>query len=130
MAGLGSSVLLVDDEPAVRAMLRRWLTAHGMVVCGEAATGQEALNAVREHCPAAIVLDHRLPDIAGAQLLPRLRQLAPDARIVLFTADQAAARAVHTSGAATGLVKGGPLADLYRALTATTTDTGQPRCSA
>jgi len=122
MARLGSGVLLVDDEPAVRAMLRRWLAGHDMVVCAEAATGEEALAAAQLYRPAAIILDHRLPDIPGARLLPRLRQLCPDARIVLFTADQAAARAAQTSGDAVGLVKGGPLAELYHALTAAAAD--------
>jgi DNA-binding NarL/FixJ family response regulator len=120
MVEYGYSVLLVDDERAIRAMLRRWLARHGMSVCAEAATGEQALTAAQLYRPGAIVLDHGLPDIPGIQLLPQLRQLCPDACIVLFTADQAAARAVHATGAAAGLVKGSPLADLYRALTAAT----------
>jgi CheY-like chemotaxis protein len=127
-------VLLVDDEPAVLGMLDRWLTAHGFVICALATDGRQALSAAQQHRPDAIVLDHRLPDIPGGQLLPRLQQLCPGARIVLFTADPAAARAARAAGA-TALVKGGPLADLHRALTAapnpqptlTVAPTWQPR---
>src|SRR5690349_19058224 len=117
MAGHELHVLVVEDEPSVRVMLHRWLSGQGMVVCAVAATGAQALSAAQLHHPDAIVLDHRLPDIPGVQLLPRLRRLCPAARIVLFTADPAAARAARAAGAA-ALVKGGPLADLHRALTA------------
>jgi DNA-binding NarL/FixJ family response regulator len=114
------SVLVVDDAPATRSMLRRWLAMHDMTVCGEAGTGEEALAAAALYHPAAIILDDGLPDIPGAQLLPRLRQLCPAACIVLFTADSAAARAVRATGTAAAVVKGSPLSDLYRALTAAT----------
>jgi DNA-binding NarL/FixJ family response regulator len=110
-------VLLVDDEPAVRVMLRRWLTRQDLAVCALAATGEQALAAARLHRPDAIVLDHRLPDVPGLQLLPELRRLCPTARIVLFTADLAVARMAAADGAA-ALVKGGALSDLSQTLTA------------
>ena len=66
-------ILLVDDEPALRELLR--VTFEGAeVTVREAATGEEALDALAAELPDAIVLDLRLPGIDGAELCRRVRR--------------------------------------------------------
>src|SRR5579884_1713388 len=72
-------VLIVDDEAPIRALLSETLTAHGFSVT-EAATGAEALAAIKR-APVQIVLtDFKLTDADGIALLEQIRQY--DARII------------------------------------------------
>jgi response regulator RpfG family c-di-GMP phosphodiesterase len=66
-------ILLVDDEPALRELLR--VTFEGAeVTVAEAASGEEALAQLAREIPDALVLDLRLPGIEGADLCRRLRR--------------------------------------------------------
>jgi ribonuclease P protein subunit RPR2 len=66
-------ILLVDDEPALRELLR--VTFEGAdVTVVEAASGEEALAELARELPDALVLDLRLPGIDGASLCRRLRR--------------------------------------------------------
>jgi DNA-binding NarL/FixJ family response regulator len=79
-------VLIADDHEIVRRGVRQIVEAHpGWEVCGEAADGQAALNlAVREK-PDVMVLDVSLPIMNGIAVTRRLRQDAPQTRVLLFT---------------------------------------------
>ena len=66
-------VLIVDDEHAIRRFLRASLAAHGYAVY-EAATGEEALQAVITARPDIVILDLGLPDIDGLEVTRRLRE--------------------------------------------------------
>jgi signal transduction histidine kinase/CheY-like chemotaxis protein len=68
-------VLVVDDDDASRYLVRRWLTEADYEVLEESA-GQAACAAARNHAPDAIVLDLRMPDASGFEVL---QQLADDA---------------------------------------------------
>jgi two-component system KDP operon response regulator KdpE len=65
-------ILVVDDEPAIRRLLKTSLTTHGYDV-SEAAGGKAALAAIRQQRPELIVLDLGLPDIDGIDLIRSLR---------------------------------------------------------
>lgn len=65
-------VLIVDDEDDIRRMLRRVLSGRNIRVV-EAARGSEALSAVREHEPDAILLDAMLPEIHGFDICRRIK---------------------------------------------------------
>jgi two-component system KDP operon response regulator KdpE len=69
----GVRVLVVDDEQAIRRFLRTSLSARGHVVF-EAASGQEALNAVVADKPDVIILDLGLPDMDGIEITRRIRE--------------------------------------------------------
>lgn len=67
-----SRILLVDDDPQFRRTLRLALNSHHYEV-GEAANGQEALDAFAEHAPDLVVLDWHLPELSGIAACRALR---------------------------------------------------------
>jgi len=81
------SVLIVDDEPLIRWSLAETLTDRGYGVL-EAADGRGAVEALSDAPDPidVVMLDYRLPDSNGLQLLARIRSLSPASRVVLMTA--------------------------------------------
>lgn len=80
-------VLIVDDHPVVRRGLRGLLSVHNdLEVVAEAEDSTSALAAVGDFRPDVIVLDIRLPGPDGIEAAYQLRQLAPDAKIIVLTA--------------------------------------------
>ena len=76
------TILLVDDEAALRQVLRARLTARGYSIY-EASNGEEALQAVPALQPDLIILDIGLPDIDGIEVTRRLRVLVQTPIIML-----------------------------------------------
>jgi DNA-binding NarL/FixJ family response regulator len=74
----GLRILIVDDHAGFRASARRMLELEGFRVVGEAATGAEAVAAVREHVPDIALVDVGLPDCDGRDLA---RELNGDPRL-------------------------------------------------
>lgn len=77
-------ILLVDDEKPLLALLQRFLERAGYRV-DVSETGFDALEKCRaQPCPYAVaVLDLKLPDIAGVELLPRLLEAAPGLKVIV-----------------------------------------------
>jgi DNA-binding response OmpR family regulator len=67
-----AAVLVVDDEPMVRDVLERYLTAEGFAV-RMAADGEEALARIGEGLPDLVLLDLMLPKVDGYEVLSRIR---------------------------------------------------------
>src|SRR5437660_6723003 len=82
-----AKVLVVDDEPQIRTLLRATLTRAGYAVV-EAASGREALNAKGIDKPDLILLDLGLPDRDGLELVAALRGEPRSALIVVSARDQ------------------------------------------
>lgn len=79
-------VLIADDHEIVRRGVRQIIEAHpGWEVCGEAADGQTALNMAILEKPDVVVLDVSLPVMNGIAVTRRLRQDAPQTKVLLFT---------------------------------------------
>ena len=87
-------ILVVDDQPSVRFGLRSLLQTEGYRVL-EAETGAQALAAVTEQAPHLILLDLRLPDVNGLDLLPRLKAIDDDVPIIILTAHGTIDTAIH-----------------------------------
>jgi chemotaxis response regulator CheB len=80
------AVLLVDDDAAIRELLHEVLEGDGrLVVTGEAADGDMAVEAAARLQPDAIVLDHQMPRRSGLDALPDLRRAAPGAVVVMLS---------------------------------------------
>ena len=77
-------VLVVDDEPHIRTVLRGYLEAEGFAV-SEAADGEAAIRQVRQHAPELMLLDVMLPGIDGLEVLRRVRTFS-DVYVILVTA--------------------------------------------
>lgn len=75
-------VLIVDDEHAIRRFLRAALSAHGYTVY-EAASGEEALEAMLTGRPDIVILDLGLPGIDGLEVTRRLREWSTTPVIIL-----------------------------------------------
>jgi two-component system KDP operon response regulator KdpE len=82
MGEAGLSILVVDDEPAIRRFLRTSLGAFGHSI-EEAASGEEALQTVAVSHPELIILDLGLPDMDGVEVTRRLREWTQIPIIVL-----------------------------------------------
>lgn len=78
-------VLVVDDEDLIRRWLRESLSHVGYRV-ETASRGADALRQVEHADPAVVLLDLRLPDGDGIQLIPKLREIDPDIVVVIVTA--------------------------------------------
>src|SRR5258706_1370213 len=66
-------VLLVDDEPLAREMLREMLQGDPEVqIVGESCNGREALEAIRSQSPDLIFLDVQMPEVGGFEVLASL----------------------------------------------------------
>jgi CheY-like chemotaxis protein/anti-sigma regulatory factor (Ser/Thr protein kinase) len=82
---VGVRVLLVDDTVDVRADIVRVLEQHGgFELVGEAASLGEAVIRAGQAQPDVVVLDVRLPDLAGREVLTHIRGACPQARVVVF----------------------------------------------
>jgi two-component system, chemotaxis family, protein-glutamate methylesterase/glutaminase len=77
-------VLLVDDSPSVRAVLRRFFArTSDFEVCGEARDGAEAVQAVLDHQPQVVVMDLQMPVMDGYAAIERIMTLRPTPIVVL-----------------------------------------------
>jgi DNA-binding NtrC family response regulator len=81
------TVLIVDDEALIRWSLAETLAdrGYGVLEAGDGRGAVEVLSVAPEPVDV-IMLDYRLPDSNGLQLLARIRTLSPGSRVVLMTA--------------------------------------------
>lgn len=80
-------VLVIDDEPQIRRLLRVTLEAGGCRVAA-AATGQDGITQTAQRRPDIILLDLGLPDIEGTEVLQRLREWTQVPVIILSVRDR------------------------------------------
>lgn len=69
---MGAKILIVEDEPDIRFLASMILVGEGHTVF-EASTGQEGLAGIKEHKPDLVLLDIRLPDMEGWDVLRAAR---------------------------------------------------------
>lgn len=101
-------VLVVDDDFMVARVHRKFVErVPGFEVVGEARTGTEALEAVREHRPDLVLLDIYLPDMTGLEVLRALRADADPVDVLVVSAarDLATVQEAYRGGAVQYLIK-------------------------
>ncbi len=79
------SVLVIDDDPLIRKTLSSYLSKKGFEAL-VAEDGEEGLQKYEEHIPDLVILDIRLPDVDGLEVLGRIREKNPNASIIIMTA--------------------------------------------
>jgi len=112
-----TSVLVVDDEPAIRSVLAAFLRRRGHEV-EQAKNGEEALQRMEARRFAAMLCDIRMPVMTGTELLPRALAADPDLAIIMLTGveEPAAAISCLKLGAADYLIKPVDLEELQHSL--------------
>lgn len=112
-------VLVVDDHPVVADGVRLLLREEtGIEVIGSASDAATATRLVQRDRPHVVLLDLHLPDALASEMVGRLREVAPDARIVVFTAhrDHAALGPTLDAGVDGCLLKDAGATDLASAV--------------
>lgn len=80
------TILIVDDDPEIRHALRLLFEFEDFDVIAEASHGMEAIPIALKHQPDFVILDYLMPKLDGYKTAEILRGVAPDARIVAFSA--------------------------------------------
>jgi CheY-like chemotaxis protein/anti-sigma regulatory factor (Ser/Thr protein kinase) len=79
-------VLLVDDSRETRLLIKAAMRINGgFALVGEAADGSQAVALAEQTRPDIVVLDLGLPDLAGHEVLTRIRAMSPASKVVVFS---------------------------------------------
>lgn len=87
-------ILIVEDTPSLGLFYKSTLSQHGHEVA-LAPTVAEGMAAFREHGPKVVLMDLRLPDGCGLELMGRMLAICPETRVIVVTADGTIAKAVE-----------------------------------
>lgn len=79
-------VLLADDSFFVRTCLRKIIEEAGFEVVGEAGNGNEAVDFYTKTRPDVVTMDITMPEVNGLEAIKRIREIDPEARIVVISA--------------------------------------------
>jgi two-component system response regulator EvgA len=114
------SALVVDDHPFIRAAVKVLLEHEQFEVIIEADNGVDAVQLVRQHAPALILLDIAMPGLDGLEVINRIHALKLSIRILVLTAQSASFYAMRCMRAgATGYIsKTDDLSELSKAIKA------------
>ena len=78
-------VLLCDDSPQIRELVRIVLELDGNEVVSEAENGREAVDEAERLQPDVVLLDLSMPVMDGLEALPQIKRVAPQARIIVLS---------------------------------------------
>ncbi len=112
-------VFSVDDHPLLREGISTLVNGQpDMIVVAQAANGRDALPEFRKHRPDVTLLDLRLPDMSGLEVLAAIRAEFPEARVVMLTTSEGDVeiRRALQAGARGYLLKSMPPSDLVEVI--------------
>jgi DNA-binding NarL/FixJ family response regulator len=112
-------VVLADDQPLIRSGLRVLLSdAVDLDVAGEAETGAQAVQLVRDVAPDVVVMDIRMPGMDGIEATAMITAESAETRVMVLTTfdDDESVYAALRAGASGFLVKDMPLDDIIAAI--------------
>lgn len=111
------SILIVDDEEALQTSLVAAFNLQGYRAAG-AGSGREALQRLQQATFDVLLVDLRMPDIDGLQLMERVRESVPDAAVILMTGGATVETAVRAlkGGAYDYIVKPFTLPEIFHAV--------------
>lgn len=116
-------MLIVDDDPDIRILLRRYLEGlSDFDVVGEASNGVDAIQLVGQLKPSGVILDDEMPIMRGRNAIHSMRRIAPDMEIVMHSATVNLANSLVRQRADHYIQKGGRMVDFVRRSRAIMTD--------
>jgi CheY-like chemotaxis protein len=98
-------ILVVDDAPELRTLVRAMIPEDAGIEVVEAETGEEGVAIMAQDPADLVIMDEQLPGISGATATREIIKLVPDAEIVGFTASPDAERPLLDAGASTHFSK-------------------------
>lgn len=115
-------MVIADDEPLILETLAELLEEEGFEVVARVADGSEAIRAVGELHPDAVLVDVRMPLLNGIEATRRIRDDHPGTVVIALSAydDPALASAAREAGAADYVAKGTPARELIDRIIAAT----------
>lgn len=105
---MGATILIVDDNPRLRALIRRLATQNpALQVVGEAEDGAEAIRLNHELRPNIVLMDLVMPRVNGLEAMRRIKAERPETKVIIMTVhtEDAYRRAAEASGADAFLLK-------------------------
>ena len=105
---MGTTVLIVDDNAGLRALMREIVAAESdLHVVGEAADGEESMQLVQELRPDIMLLDLVMPRVNGLEVLRWIKAERPEIKVIIVTvhAEDAYRQAAEASGTDAFLLK-------------------------
>src|ERR1700680_4873595 len=79
-------ILIADDHDVIRQGVRSLLASRPeWKICGEAASGREAIEKTRELRPDLVLLDISMPGLDGVESIPHILKASPNVKILVFT---------------------------------------------
>lgn len=104
---MAKSILICDDAAFMRMMIKDILTKNGYNVAGEAENGAKAVEKYQETKPDLVLMDITMPEMDGIQALKKIKQLDPNASVVMCSAMGQQAMVIESiqSGAKDFIVK-------------------------
>jgi two-component system, NarL family, invasion response regulator UvrY len=120
-----TTLVLVDDHTMLREGLREKFSAcREISVVGEAGTAEALMKLLATSTPHVIILDIKLPDTSGFDIIKQIKRVAPRCKVVVLTMYNQPHYALHAleCGADAFVVKGAPFDELRQAITAVVHD--------
>ena len=111
-----TTVLIIDDQPEVRKVLRRILERDGRFSVTEAGNVQEGTDLAGKNPPDVALLDISMPGGTGLSLISILRDISPNTKVIVLSGHFDMGKEVQAMGAAAFLPKTASPKELVRTL--------------
>ena len=112
-----TKILVVDDEESIRALLQKVLAGQQRTIV-PAEEGRKAIEMFRRERPDVTILDLRMPDVSGLNVLKEIRAMNPFATVIIYSGmtGGSAEQQTRALGVSDFIEKGGSLRPLGQAL--------------